>query len=179
MTDEERLDVFLHPLMFVLAEATPPGSGQSGPSTESVLDFLCTPGIDSDIATLIRRYREISPEPDPLFAAPAEKGILEKLVWPLLHAKGSYMLGNYLGTISLCGMVGEMLAILLFEIAELEYLGKKMTRTDERGLFGNSFERLGQGRRVSILYANRLIDKELKDSFDAIRSNRRQYLHFW
>ena len=89
------------------------------------------------------------------------------------------MLGNYLGTISLCGMVAEMLAILLFEIAELEYHGKKMTRTDERGLFGNSFERLGRDRRVSILYANRLIDKELKDSFDAIRSNRRQYLHFW
>ena len=66
-----------------------PGATPTEPTPESVLDFLCTPGVDSDVATLVRRGREISAEPEQLFAAPAEERILKKLVWPLLHAKGS------------------------------------------------------------------------------------------
>ena len=114
-----------------------------------------------------------------MFAAPAEERILEKLVWPLLHAKGSYMVGNYLGTISLCGMVCEMLAILIFEVAKPEINGARMTETSQRKLFGRTFEKLGQDRRVSILYAYDLIADELKASFDRVRRNRSQYLHLW
>ena len=179
MNDNEHLKIFLNPLAFVATMEGPPGAAPSEPTSESVLDFLCTPGVDSDVAALVRRCREISTEPEPLFAAPAEERILEKLVWPLLHAKGSYMVGNYLGTISLCGMVSEMLAILIFEVAEPEINGARMTEVSQRELFGRSFEKLGQDRRVSILYAYGLISEELKDSFDRIRTTRSQYLHLW
>ena len=179
MNDGERLKVFLNPLAFVPAMAGAPGGRPSGPTPESLLDFLCTPGVDSDVEALVRRCQEISAEPEPLFAAPAEERILKKLVWPLLHAKGSYMVGNYLGTISLCGMVSEMLAILIFEVAEPEINGARITETSQRELFGSSFEKLGQDRRVSILCAYDLISEELKDSFDRVRLKRRQYLHLW
>ena len=78
------------------------------PSLESIVAFLCPPVTPSDSATLVARYKEINSEPVRLFAAPAEDRILDKLIWPLRHAKGSYMVGNYLAVIALCGMVGEM-----------------------------------------------------------------------
>ena len=179
MNDNEHLKVFLNPLVFLPAMRVSSGGAPPEPPPESVLDFLCTPGVDSRITALLRRCREISAEPEPLFAAPADERILEKLVWPLLHAKGSYMLGNYLGTISLCGMVAEMLAILIFEVAQPNLNGQRITEPLQRDLFGGSFEKLGQHRRVSILHACDLITDELKDSFDRIRTIRRQYLHLW
>ena len=171
MNENEQLKVFLNPLAFVPAMEGSPGGARPDPPPESVLDFLCTPGVDSRVAALVRRCREISAEPEPLFAAPADERILEKLVWPLLHAKGSYMLGNYLGTISLCGMVAEMLAILIFEVAQPNLNGQGITERLQRDLFGGSFEKLGQQRRVTILHACDVINDELKDSFDRIRDN--------
>ena len=47
-------------------------------------------------------------------------------------------------------MVSEMLAILIFEVAEPEINGASMTEAAQRELFGSSFEKLGQERRVSI-----------------------------
>ena len=179
MNDNQQLKVFLNPLAFVPTMGTSVAGTQSEPTPESVLDFLCTPGVDSDVEALVRRCREISSEPEPLFAAPADKRILDKLVWPLLHAKGSYILGNYLGTISLCGMVSEMLAVLIFEVADPQINGASMTETAQRELFGSSFEKLGQERRVSVLHTYGLIDDALKTSFDRIRRTRRQYLHLW
>ena len=179
MTDNEHLKVFLNPLAFVPTMGTSVAGAPSEPTPESVLDFLCTPGVDSDVAALVRRCREISAEPEPLFAAPADDRILDKLVWSLLHAKGSYILGNYLGTITLCGMVSEMLAIQIFEVDEPEVNGARMTETAQGELFDSSFEKLGQERRASILHAYGLIDDALKTSFDRIRTTRRQYLHLW
>ena len=90
------------------------------------------------------------------------------------------MLGNYLGTISLCGMVAEMLAILIFEVAQPNLNGQGITERLQRGpVSAVSFEKLGQQRRVTILHACDVINDELKDSFDRIRTTRRQYLHLW
>jgi hypothetical protein len=54
-------------------------------------------------------FHQISPEPVRLVAVPAEQRILDKLAWPLRHAKASYMVGNYLAVIALYGMA-EMVA---------------------------------------------------------------------
>ena len=42
------------------------------------------------VACCVIRHCEIASD-DTMFLAPAEKNILEKLVWPLRHAKGSYL----------------------------------------------------------------------------------------
>ncbi len=111
--------------------------------------------------------------------APADGRILDKLVWPLKHAKVSFMLGNLLGTISMCGTAAEMLAILQFEMAEFVVGGRKATDEDQKALFGSTFERLGQERRVAILRTLGLIDDATRICFDHIREVRRKYLHFW
>jgi hypothetical protein len=149
------------------------------PSLQDAIDFLCTPGLDTDLQSLITRYHEINKERPKLFFAPAEKRILEKLVWPLRHAKSSYTVGNYLGTISLCGMVAEMVAILLFEMSEFRLNNRLMSETDQNELFGSSFEKLGQDRRVKILQVYGLISTEMRKAFETIRLKRKKYLHFW
>lgn len=100
-------------------------------------------------------------------------------MWPLRHAKASYMLGNYLAVISLAGMVAEMVALLRWETAEISLNGRPMTAADEKALFGSAFEKLGQERRVHVLVAYGLLDTAAKARFDTIRHTRRGYLHLW
>ena len=146
---------------------------------EDVLGFLCAPGTSSDIESLTKRYKEIGHEPTRLFTVPAEDNILLKLVWPLRHAKGCYMLGNYLGTIALCAMVAEMLALLVYEMSDLRINDAPMDASAEKGLFGRNFEKLGQERRVSILLTYGLITAEVKTHFDVVRNTRNRYLHLF
>ena len=153
MGSERVFTGWLNPLQFLEIDE-PWASAINAPLTlEAVLKFLCTPGIDAGLDSLVARYREISLEKSRLFAAPAEERILEKLIWPLRNAKASYMVGNYLGTISLCGMVTEMVAILLFEVSEFSLNAKPLTDKEQTALFGSSFEKLGQDRRVKVLRA--------------------------
>ena len=179
MNDGELLKGFVNPLAFLPEMIASIRGAPCEATPEAVLQFLCAPGLESDVAALVGRYREIRAEPDPLIIAPNDEHILDRLVWPLRQAMGAYMLGNYLGTIALCGLVSEMLAIMVFEIAEPDINGSRMGNTEQEQLFGSTFEKLGQYRRVSILHAYGLIDDTLKTSFDRIRTTRRQYLHLW
>jgi hypothetical protein len=168
----------INPLAFLqIDEPRAPKDG-SLPSYEDVLRFVCSPE-SSDLESLIDRYRRTSIESQRLFAAPAEKNIMEKLIWPLKHARSSYMVSNFLGTISLCGMVAEMVSILVCDISNVRINGKQMDEELQRSLFGSSFERLGQERRVSILRGYDLIDDQTKARFDLVREKRRRYLHFF
>jgi hypothetical protein len=89
------------------------------------------------------------------------------------------MLGNYLGTVALCGLVAEMFAMLLLESTDFSINGKPMDEAKQKALFGTTFEKLGQEKRIDILVAYDVIDQSLKDQFDAIRRIRRRYLHLW
>ena len=70
---------------------------------------------------------------------------------PLKSAKKNYCLGEYPATIALCGVVGEMLPILLWKINDVRLKGQSITEEDEAGLFGKSFEKLNQDQRLKIL----------------------------
>ena len=100
-------------------------------------------------------------------------------MWPLRNAKAAYMCGNYLSTIALCGMVAEMVAILLFEISGFQLNNKPMSDKDQIAVFGRKFEKLGQERRVKILAAYSIIDSDIFTAFEAIREVRNRYLHLW
>jgi hypothetical protein len=54
-----------------------------------------------------------------------------------------------------------------------------MTSEDEAALFGSSFEKLGQERRVRVLTAYGLIPTKVAEMFETIRAIRRRYLHLW
>ncbi len=54
-----------------------------------------------------------------------------------------------------------------------------MSEQNQSSVFGHTFEKLGQDRRVQILYAYGIIDDKLKNAFDKIRTKRKRYLHIW
>jgi hypothetical protein len=178
MTDQ-LFKVWLNPLQILEVDEPWASSGDLHPNVEALVRFASAPGTSPDLEALVSRYREISNEPLRLFAAPAEQRLLDKLVWPLRHAKAAYMFGNYLGTIAMCGLVAEMVAILLFEIGEVRINNVAITDRDQIEIFGSTFEKLSQARRVSILHAYGMIDEQLKEAFELIRERRRRYLHFW
>ena len=67
----------------------------------------------------------------------------------------------------------------MWEMAEPQLNGRRMTPSEEASLFGSTFEKLSQDRRVKVLAAYRLIDESRKGNFDTIRLVRRGYLHLW
>lgn len=172
------MKAWVNPLAFAEVDLSLPDEAIDA-SPEAILRFLCPASTPSDSATLVARYKEINAEPVRLFAAPAEDRILDKLIWPLRHAKASYMVGNYLAVIALCGMVAEMVSLLMWEIAEVALNGRQMAEADERAMFGSTFERLGQERRIQVLSAYGLIDEPTKARFETPREIRRRYLHLW
>lgn len=170
---------WINPLAFLEVDEPWVSAANLPLNAQAVVAYACQPGVDTDVQSIAARYREISQEPVRLFAAPSEQRLLEKLVWPLRHAKASYMFGNYLSVIALCGMVGEMVAILCWELGEPQLAGQPMTRESEKAVLGSPFERLGQDRRVQVLGAYGLISPEMRGRFDALRETRRRYLHVW
>lgn len=147
-------------------------------SSEVILNYMC-PTTSPNVDNLINRYREVSVENPRLKVVPAEERILEKLVWPLRHAKASYVIGNHLGTISLCGMVAEMVAILYFDISDIMIGKEKLDEEKQKLMFGCSFEKLGQDKRTKILKVFKIINQETAEKFDKIRIIRKKYLHLW
>ena len=170
----------INPLAFPKLDFSSAPDSSDLPNDRDVLEFVCSPGVPADAASIASRYREIASEPVRLFAAPAERQILDKLVWPLRNARASYMVGNYLAVIALAGMVAEMVAILRWNIAEVSMNGQPMTSEIQKAMFGNrTFERLGQEQSIKVLKACGLIDGAAKGRFETIRKIRNRYLHLW
>jgi hypothetical protein len=150
------------------------------PTSDEILQFLATDTGNLDRQGIIARYKELTgPDHHKLFALPGERRLVEKVFTPLRHAIGSYMLKNYLGAIALCGSVCEMLAIFTHQL-HLYRLGEAAT-TDEQQklLYGSTFERLGQDRRVAVLKALNLIDDEVAKMFNLPKEIRNRYLHWF
>ena len=169
---------YLNPVTFIEAQDYL-RTGMNKPTLEGVVRFLCAYGLPHDVDSIIQRYEELaSKQKSDLHFGPADRKIMDKIVWPLHDAKASYLLGNYLGTIALCGMVCEMLAILLYEISRVRLGDKLLSRQDQERIFGMAFEKLGQDRKLKILTGLRLIGKEMKARFDNVRSIRKNYLHY-
>lgn len=151
----------------------------NGVNYEMIFQFLCQPSTNSSTDDFKKRYSDITSKETKIFIAPAETQILQNLIWPLKHAKGSYCCENYLGTIALCGMVAEMIAILLFEVSKVTINRQVMDEKTQKGMFGSEFERLGQERRIDVLFTCGLMDSDTKGKFNLIRERRRKYLHLY
>ncbi len=143
------------------------------------LSFLCTPGTPSDPQHLAREYRAINKERPQLAAPPADPHIMDKLIWPLRNAKASFVVGNYLGTIALCGTVAEMVAILVYELHDPQMRAVSMSHGDQKALFGRRFERLDQRRRIQVLGVFGMMNDEDRERLNLVRDVRNKYLHFW
>jgi len=128
---------------------------------------------------ILERYIEITTQGLHMTITPHTQEIYERLLKPLSFAKKSYCLGDYLSTIALCGLVGEMLAILIWKYNEIKMRKELITEDDEKKLFDRSFEKLGQRRKLNILKTFKQISEQQYGYFKEISGTRNHYLHLW
>ena len=128
---------------------------------------------------ILERYVEVTDNGLHSAVVPHTAEILERLLKPLRSAKRSYSLEDYVATIALCGIAGEMLAILLWQINDVRLKGVQITEKEELGLFGRTFERLGQEKKIEILKTFGHIDDRHYQLFKEVKDSRRPYLHLW
>lgn len=135
--------------------------------------------INKISSQVLDRYCEITNQETHLSITPAYDEFILRIINPLIYGKKYYCLGEYISCISMSGLVGEMLAILLWKISEFTIKGVKVSTAQEKRLFGNHFERLGQERRLEILLTMQVIDTEDKVKFHEIKDIRNKYMHLW
>jgi hypothetical protein len=165
-----RIPVWINPLdLFPL--------GDQAPTADETLAAMFTPGEPFESSSVQARYRAITSSHPPLFAPPAEGRILNQLIWPLRHAKACYVVGNYLATIALAGIVAEMTAILIHDLMDRLFNNRAMTPEDEAQIYGRSFEELDQRRRIEVLRGYGALTAEAFEAFGRLRGTRKKHLH--
>lgn len=137
------------------------------PTHERLLEFLCTTSVDYGLRAFTQRYRAISKKDGLSIFTFHEAELIENLFQPLHHAKSNYMLGNFVGTIALCGLIAEKLAILIHRL-------NTESNTDRA-----AFEAMDHVLRVKELKKGKLITQAMVFNFGRIRSAPRRYLHYW
>ena len=167
MAEDQRINVFVNPLKLFEWEKVPIPTLPENPTPERLLEFLCSLGLSADMAAFKMRYREVSTMDQGLFLSLQESELVENLFGPLRQAKTSYLIGNYVGAIGLCGMVAEKVAILIHAI-----------NTSDEGE-RERFEQDDQARRVETLKRRSLVSNDSVKAFGAIRAARKRYLHYW
>lgn len=179
MEVSDAFEAWLNPLEWIEAGLPDEYKSQLQVDERSLLRFLSNPSEQHSLETALRRYASIDNSKNRILVAPNHPEFLEKLIWPLRSAKSSFVVGNFISTIAQCGMVGEMVALLWYEISKFTINSERMNDQQEIKLFGSRFEKLGQERRVDILRGFGLIDEEQEQYFDQVRTVRRRYLHFY
>jgi hypothetical protein len=172
----KNISIQFNPLMFLEFEDA---FKQNKADLGIVLGFLCWPGSDHEIDDLKSRYDYINRISNKLKIAPVEQNLLEKVVWPLRQAKASFVLSNYIGTVSTCGFIAEMIVILLFNISSIRVNNNAISLEEQRNMFGDSFENLGQARRIKVLFAFKILDEKKRSILLEIKKIRNKYLHFF
>ncbi len=179
MSDNDKpIPSWLRPLSFSSIGELPFLSHTKPIDPSFLVQDLCQDFTQGFLENIRKRYWLLtSPQLD-IFIVPNEKKILEKLVWPLRKAKQTFMLSDFLGCIALCGMACEMAIIFLLELTAIQATGKPLTTKQQKQIFGSTFEKLGQEKRIHELREAKFLGEELAKDADAVRKIRRQYLHF-
>ena len=135
---------------------------------EFLLSFLCALDAPKDMSELKKRYEMVSKKDQSLLFSFEEPEIKENLFEPLRQAKVNYILGNYVGTIALCGIVAEKLAILIHNM-----------HTCDETKRANFEKKWGQQKRLDHLKNLGLIDTQARSDFGSIKAARDEALHHW
>lgn len=99
-------------------------------------------------------------------------------MWPLREAKASYVIGNYLAVVAMCGLVAEMVAVLLMQLAEAE-LRDKEWKKGGGAPYEEWIDGIRQAHRERILTRHSLVGLDVVEMFRTIRLTRRGYMHRW
>ena len=180
MSDQcSKMNVYLKPLSFWSLD---PDLGNAPDTMEQLntelllLDLLRTPP-SKGWRQLLSRYQKISKLDEKLPLVPAEDVVLKKIVFPLRSAKQAYVLSDYLACVALSGTIGEMVACLTFELRAERLEESRLTEAPQRQPCRNSFEDLGQSKRVSTLQEIGLWNTEQAKRATELCKIRNRYLH--
>lgn len=128
---------------------------------------------------ILARYVEATTNESYMYVVPHTEEIFQRMLSPLKSAKKNYAFGEYIATIALSGLVGEMLSVLMWKMNPMAINGKQITEAQEEGLFGYNIERMDHSRRIKVLKTlGRLNDKQSSE-LNALKNIRKEFLHFW
>lgn len=164
--------VSLNPLMCTALDPRLPGKRRAA-SADELLAWLCVEGSYATSA-MAQRYRDALPVVSAVYLAPAAPRLLQKFVEPLKNALGDFCLGNYLGCIALSGMIGEMVATLLWDVDPPSDFPR-----DAKGkpISKRTFEEVPQKQKIDILLRLNRIDSDIEKAFVDLKDLRNRYLH--
>jgi hypothetical protein len=128
---------------------------------------------------VLERYVEISSKESYTAIFPHTDKLFERFLVPFKAAKRTYCLGEYLACIELAAHLGEMLALLLWQITPLSLNGKPVDAQMEKSIWGSEFEKMGQEKRINLLKVLGAISNDEEQLLDFLRAIRRKYFHFW
>lgn len=168
--DADRMNISLRPLAITQLENERIHGTPAQLGAKDLLAFVSGTGQPASPQDVVVRYKEISTDELDLIAVPAQRRVLEKVVWPLKSAKVCYCLGNYLACVAMCGLVGEMVAILVLE-------AKRTQRGEPAWPERDDFEKMGQRERIAKLSSLAIISKRLARNLKELQGIRRGYLH--
>ena len=128
---------------------------------------------------VLERYVKVSAAENYTAIFPHTNKLFGRFLHPFKSAKRMYCLGEYLASIELSAHLGEMLALLLWQITPVTLNGKPMDAVAEKAVWGSEFERLGQEKRIHLLQVFDAVSSDDAKHLDFLRATRRKYFHFW
>jgi len=145
-------------------------------SFENLFTFLSgVVGDENGLKYARSRYEKLRKKSNYILPADLpEFNIIDKL---LKTAISSFIIRNTLGTIASCGMIGETMTKFLFKVWNETLQKQPLTEDNQKRLFGGTFEKQFQKRRINILYELGIIDSSTKSFFDIVNDLRNDYLH--
>lgn len=129
---------------------------------------------------MLERYTKMSPEElyIPFTLAKPEK-IEQRITAPLVSAKRLGCIGEFLASIALSGLVGEMLAILIWDLNAAGRMDTGGAIIKDQRLIGEGFSKLKQSQRISMLQAFGYVSSINIGLFKELAERRNNLLHGW
>lgn len=165
--------VIMNPVMW--AESDSDGHGTIA-SFENLFTFLSgVVGDENGLKDARSRYEKFRKKSNNILPADLSEfniiGILVKT------AISSFIIRESIGTIASCGMIGEIMTKFLFKVWNETIQKQPLSKDNQKRLFGGTFGKQFQKRRIDILYELEIIDSSTKSFFDIVNEIRNDYLH--
>lgn len=144
---------------------------------QSFFMWACRGEEAPTLERLTQRYLELNKVGAEIPAALAEVRVLSRVLRPLLQAKCAFVLGHDLSCIAMCGMVGEMLAVLKHDSWSTITMPSAKDPEKQKKILGHPFDKLGQARRIDVLHGLGLINDGTAADLKNLASLRNRYLH--
>ena len=146
---------------------------------DQLIRLFKIPPQDINRETLERYAKMSSKELYIPFTLAKPEIIEQRIIAPLESAKRFACVGEYLASIALSGLVGEMLAVFIWEMESNERRNAQDQIIQDQKLFKNNFDRLQQSLRINVIKAFGYIDAAQAGKFRELAKNRNKILHSW